>query len=241
MGQELLQLLPEYQMSCAYICTKEFSHPSIPTSTSLDSAPWDQIDLCIDFSHADGLKERLTTIAAHKTALVLGTTGWDAERDDILAILEESHTPAVWGSNFSIGMYLFTQILSKASSLLSGFPEFDIALLEAHHKAKKDAPSGTLLSLRDEVLAHKTQTRPFHSTHEPTPENGMDIATVRVGHVPGTHMAWLDGPEESIQLTHSVRNRRTFARGALTAARLLQQHEGIWHIHELLAHHLYRS
>jgi len=237
-GSEILSLLPDYNMTCGAICTKG-SHKKEKTITSLDKMPWGAIDVFIDFSHADGLIDRVHTICAHQKPLVLGTTGWDKHRQTVLDCFQKSNTPLVWGANFSLGVWIFQSIVSSACSILSDYPQYDIALLEAHHKEKKDAPSGTALSLCQEIQHQLPGKKGFHSTEcSPAPENGIDIATLRVGSVPGTHQVWIEGEEESITLTHSARNRRTFARGALTAASLLHRYRSVWHIHDLLKQHL---
>jgi len=206
MGREILSLLDQYQFTAVF---------TADSTTSLIDAPWKTIDVCIDFSQPTKLLDRMEIICFHKKPLVLGTTGWDSQRNEVLAMFQASNTSLVWGSNFSPGMFIFHQIVRSSAHLLEGFPDFDVALFEAHHNKKQDAPSGTLLSLQEEF------------------PNKKESAALRVGSVPGTHMVWIDGPEESITLTHAVRNRRTFAHGSLRAAQLLQQHPGIWHIYDL--------
>jgi len=235
MGKEILSLLPEFNMTKAAIYTK----PKEKTACTLDKMPWDTIDIIVDFSHAEGLLDRVRTICAHQKPLVLGTTGWDQHRKMVLDCFQKSNTPLVWGANFSLGLWIFQSIVSNACSLLSDYPQYDIALFETHHKGKKDAPSGTTLSLRDEIQRYLPQKETFHSIEgAPPPQNGIDIATLRVGSVPGTHQVLIEGEEDSITLTHSVRNRRTFARGALQAASLLHLYPGVWHIHDLFKQYL---
>jgi len=224
MGKEILSLLPDFNMVKGAVCTR----------TPLDKMPWDAIDIIIDFSHAEGVLHRVQAICAHQKPLVLGTTGWDQQRKEILDCFQKSNTPLVWGANFSLGLWIFQSIVSNTCTLIADHPEYDIALLEAHHKGKKDSPSGTTLALRDEIQNHFPEKETFHSTAlSPPPQDGIDIATLRVGSIPGIHQVWIEGEEESITLSHSVKNRRTFARGALKAASLLLQYPGVWHIHDL--------
>lgn len=235
-GKEILSLLPEYEMECTLSYVKEKPHSnSFPIVSSIDMIDPDIFDIAIDFSSAQGLMDRMTFFAKNKKPVVLGTTGWDSERKNVLSLFEANQTSIVWGANFSIGAWIFRTTLKSLAAALQAFPEFDIGLFEAHHRAKKDAPSGTMIAIQEDILATYPEKEIFHSAKkEPTPENGIDVATLRVGAVPGYHMAWIDGPEESIQISHSVRNRKTFARGALEAAQLLLKNPGVWHFHELM-------
>jgi 4-hydroxy-tetrahydrodipicolinate reductase len=236
MGSELLTLLPEYDMACSLCCVRGAAHKGpFPILTSVQTLNPDMFDLAIDFSSSQGLVERMTFFARSKKPVVLGTTGWDADRENVLSLFKENKTSMVWGANFSLGMWIFRRALKALSKELRLFPEFDIGLFEAHHRAKKDAPSGTMIAIQEDVLAEFPEKKVVHSSEEGAlPKDGLDVATLRVGSVPGYHMAWIDGPDESIQISHSVRNRKTFARGALEAATLLLKNPGVWHFHELM-------
>jgi len=238
MGKTFLSLFPEYEISCCHICTldPEKHTTPYPISSSLEDIPWKEIDYIIDFSHADAMLERMEYLSQQGTPVVLGTTGWNHIEKDVLSLFTQKNCPLVWGSNFSMGMWCFQTIVQHSISLLSEFPQFDIGLFEAHHKAKKDAPSGTMLSIKQTISQHMPQKTFFHSAKEQdSGHDSIDIATLRAGDIPGTHMIWIDGNDEQITLSHAVRNRQAFARGAIEAGRLLLEHPGIWHVHELFS------
>lgn len=237
MGKEILPLLPKYNFE--HVCTLLHSIPSHPFpfawTTSIDDIPWDTIDLALDFSSPDHIEERCRILFDEQIPLIQGTTGWDAHRESILKEALSKHASFAWSYNFSLGMSLFKQLVGQAAQLFSPFHDFDVALMEAHHRHKKDAPSGTLLSLQEAILS-KMKNRSVgasRATGEILP-NDMDTATLRVGMNPGYHSLWIDGPHESIQLTHAVRSRSVFAEGALIAASLLLKNPGVWHYDDLV-------
>lgn len=237
MGKEILPLLPKYNLE--HVCTLLHSIPSHPLpfawTTSIEDIPWDTIDIALDFSSPDAIEQRCTILFDEEIPLVQGTTGWDAHRDTILKTARSKQASFVWAYNFSLGMSLFKQLVGQAAQLFSPFRDFDLALMEAHHRHKKDAPSGTLLSLEEAILS-KMKDRSFGASRATGEIHSSDIdtATLRVGMNPGYHSLWIDGPHESIQLAHTARSRAVFAEGALLAASLLLKNPGIWHYDDLV-------
>ncbi len=139
--------------------------------------------------------------------VVIGTTGWSARREELAAAVLRSGTAALWSPNFSLGVQLFLAFADDAARRLRGMTSFDAHVIETHHAAKLDAPSGTGIAIAERLAA---------GLGAPVP-----ITSVRVGSVPGTHEVIFDAPFEQIRLSHEARDRRVFADGALTAARWL--------------------
>jgi 4-hydroxy-tetrahydrodipicolinate reductase len=123
--------------------------------------------------------------------------------------------------NFSIGAILFTEIAARAGELFVAREEFGAWVHEAHHVAKRDAPSGTALALK-----RRLESAGY--------EKPIDMSSTRAGHIPGVHTVGFDGPSETVMLTHSVRDRGTFARGALLAARWVHGRRGWFTMHDCL-------
>jgi len=144
--------------------------------------------------------------AARGVSLVVGTTGWQAREAELREAVEASGVGAVVAANFSLGANVLDALAEAASRRLAGAEPFGAFIHEAHHRAKKDAPSGTALMLC-RALERGGWARP------------VDVASTRAGHIPGTHTVGFDGPAETLALVHTVRDRATFAHGALTAAR----------------------
>lgn len=141
--------------------------------------------------------------------VVVGTTGWNAELPRLEAMVAQHRTAALWSPNFSLGVQLFLAMAEDAGRRLAGLDGFDCHVVETHHTAKKDAPSGTGIAIAERLadgLGHQ-----------------VPISSIRVGAVPGTHDIVIDAAFEQIVLRHEARDRRVFADGALSAARWLSR------------------
>ena len=181
-----------------------------------------EVDVAIDFSVAGAVVDTLPRLAAHGVNLVVGTTGWAAEKDAMRKIVEDTGIGVVVAANFSLGVNLFLALAERAAQLFGSHEEFGAWIHELHHAAKVDAPSGTALALRQEME---------RSGYART----IDMASTRVGAAPGTHTVGFDGPSETIALTHTTRDRATFARGALEAARWVQGRRGWFSMRDVLS------
>ena len=179
-------------------------------------------DVAIDFTLADAVPKNLPRLAERRINVVIGTTGWQAQEPAMRAIAEQAGIGVLAASNFSLGMNIFQLAVEEASRHFANHPEFGAWIHESHHIMKKDAPSGTALTIK-KGMEQAGFRRP------------IDVSSTRVGSVPGTHTVGFDGPSETIELTHTVRDRAVFARGALTAAKWLIGKKGWFSIRDLLA------
>lgn len=171
-------------------------------------------DVAIDFSEPGAVVDNVRAVAAARVSMVVGTTGWYDRVDEIRSIVEESGIGFVYGSNFSVGVNLMFKITEYAAELFSRFSYYDPFIEEAHHKFKKDAPSGTAIFLRRIVDSHYRTETPTSST--------------RAGYIPGTHTVGFDSEADTLALTHTARNRVGFAGGALLAARWIKGRKGFY-------------
>lgn len=190
------------------------------TSASRPSE-WVAADAAIDFSTADALRANIARLAELRTNVVIGTTGWHPYEPEVRAVASDAGLGVVASANFSIGVNIFEVLVARAARLLDGHPAYGAWIHEAHHAAKKDAPSGTALLLRDAMTAAGFG-RP------------IDISSTRAGSIPGTHTVGFDGPSDTIELTHIARDRRGFARGALVAAEWVQNRRGWFSMKDVL-------
>ena len=177
--------------------------------------------MAIDFTLADAVPANLPQLAARKINVVIGTTGWQAKESVLRKIAGDAGIGVLAASNFSLGVNIFQLAVEEATRHFAKHPEFAAWLHELHHAKKQDAPSGTALS----ILAGMSRVgyqRP------------IDVSSTRVGSIPGTHTVGFDGPSETIELTHTVRDRAVFARGALTAAKWLVGKKGWFSIRDVL-------
>jgi len=173
------------------------------------------VDVAIEFSQPEAVVANVEAAARTGINVVVGTTGWADERDKVEKIVQDSGIGLIYGANFSLGMNLFFEIVSQASRAVGMIPQYDAYVHEEHHRAKKDAPSGTALSLLDIIRPHLTKPNP-------------GVTSVRAGHIPGTHVIGFDSEADSILLEHRARNRQGFAEGAILAARWVAGKKGIY-------------
>jgi 4-hydroxy-tetrahydrodipicolinate reductase len=169
-------------------------------------------DVAIDFTTPDAVLANIEACLRAKKAMVVGTTGWYGEMEQVRRAVEAAGTGFVWGANFSYGVNLFFQIVQAAAPALSH--GYSSRITERHHIQKKDAPSGTAIAIQ-RLLEQASGIR-------------VDIASEREGDVSGIHMLELDSAGDRIVLTHEVKSRRTFAEGALLAAEWITGKTGFY-------------
>jgi 4-hydroxy-tetrahydrodipicolinate reductase len=153
--------------------------------------------------------------------VVIGTTGWAAHEAALRQVAEQRNIGVLAAANFSLGLNLFQLVVEEAARRFAPHASFGAWVHELHHAAKKDAPSGTALQLRS-GMERAGYARP------------IDVASTRAGSIPGTHTIGFDGPSDTITLTHTVRDRAVFARGALEAARWLEGRRGWFTMRDML-------
>jgi len=179
------------------------------------------IDVAIDFSTAEATLDSVPRLAAHGVSLVVGTTGWLAREAELREAVAKAGIGAVVAANFSLGANVLEALAESAGRLLTGADSYGAFIHEAHHSAKKDAPSGTALTLRKAV-----ERGGF--------PRAIDVSSTRAGFIPGTHTVGFDAQAETLALTHTVRDRATFAHGALAAARWVQGRKGWFTMRDVL-------
>lgn len=185
------------------------------------NSEWPAADVAIDFSVPDAVPENFRRLAARKMNAVIGATGWHAHEPEMRALVDKAGLGVVVSGNLSIGVNLFQMIVAEAARLMTDHPEYGTWIHESHHAAKKDAPSGTALLLRD-AMTRAGVTRP------------IDIASTRAGMIPGVHTVGFDSASDTIELTHTARDRSGFGRGALRAAKWIQGKRGWFSMADVL-------
>lgn len=192
----------------------------------------DEPTVAIDFSLPDGLAENVAAYARLGWAAVIGTTGWAADREPVLAPARSAGIPLVYGANFSVGANLFFRIARYAGRLAAHAGLYDGAVVELHHRLKQDSPSGTALTIAESLLRElprkdHLQTETLHRRIE---SDELHVVSGRVGSIPGTHTVYLDSNADTIELTHRARNRSGFAAGAVQAAEWIVNQKGIFEV-----------
>ena len=183
------------------------------------SAP--DADVAVEFSIPSAVADNLPKLAARRMNVVIGTTGWHEHEAGMRKIAGDAGIGVVAASNFSLGVALFQSLVEQAARMFAPYPQYGAWIHEIHHSAKKDAPSGTAITLQQGM---KTTGYPHR----------IDIASNRAGSVPGTHTVGFDGPFETIIMTHANRDRAAFAQGALQAAKWVHGKRGWFTIRDVL-------
>ncbi|HEV2493209.1 MAG TPA: dihydrodipicolinate reductase C-terminal domain-containing protein [Terriglobia bacterium] len=179
------------------------------------------IDVAIDFTTPAVVVENIRRVAALGCNLVVGTTGWGARLDEVRKVVESGGAGMVYAANFSIGVQLFYRLARAAAASFRDFAMYEPYVTEAHHSAKKDAPSGTALELQRVVESELSGRR-------------VSVASVRAGYIPGTHELGFDSEADTVIIRHTARSRLGFAEGALYAARWVVGRKGLFTFEEAL-------
>ena len=179
------------------------------------------VDAAVEFSTPSAALQNIRQLAALGIPVVAGTTGWFQELSCVREAVQSSSGALVWGPNFSVGVYRFRQIVAQAASAFAEEHEYDAWGWEIHHAAKRDAPSGTLLAVAEEM-----KRAGF--------ERSINLSANRAGAHPGTHEIGFDSISDTITIRHTARSREGFARGALRAARWIVGKNGIFEFREIV-------
>jgi 4-hydroxy-tetrahydrodipicolinate reductase len=217
MGRLVDSLAPESGCEVVQIITSTGGAMAIETIDT-DAQP---IDVAIDFTTPDAVLANVIALGRRRINAVIGTTGWQGVEPDVRAAAEQSGIGVLAASNFSIGLHVFRRAVATAAAGFAADINVGAWIHEAHHMHKKDAPSGTALTLRAAV-------------EQAGYGRQVDISSTRAGAIPGTHTVGFDSPAETVTLTHTVRDRAVFARGALDVARWLSGRRGWFTIDDFI-------
>lgn len=218
MGQLIERLAPEYGFTVQLRLNKENNaHQQSLTPGNLRG-----INAAVEFSEPAATIGNIERLASLGVNVVVGTTGWHEQLARVRAVVERSGTGLVWSANYSVGVNAFLRIVAEAARLLTDESDYGAWAWEIHHAAKKDAPSGTLLRLVEE-MKRSGYVRP------------VAISSSRAGAHPGVHEIGFDSAADTITLRHTARNREGFARGALRAARWIAGKKGFFEFREIVS------
>ena len=198
-----------------------------PTSGNLNNA-----DVVIEFSNPEVAFNNIKTCLENNIPVICGTTGWLDQKPEIEKIAAENNTAFLYSSNFSLGVNLFFALNEKLANLMKNFPEYNVQLEEIHHTHKKDAPSGTAISLAEGIIKNDQRFEGWKL--EETKEKELGIFAIREDEVPGTHSVFYKSSVDEIEIKHTAYSRNGFALGAVIAAEWIQGKTGNFSMKDVL-------
>ena len=193
-------------------------------------------DVCIDFTQPSVAMENIAKYCELGKSAVIGTTGWYEHLDKAKESVEKAGIGLLWAGNFSLGVNTFYRIIEAASKAIDKLPEYDVMALERHHNKKKDSPSGTAKMIEKILLENikRKEKAVEEKLDRQIDENELHFASIRGGHTPGIHSVIFDSSADTIELTHTNRNREGLALGAVKAAEFLEGKKGFFGIDDLM-------
>ncbi|MTI20757.1 4-hydroxy-tetrahydrodipicolinate reductase [Fulvivirga sp. RKSG066] len=190
------------------------------------------IDVAIEFSQPDAAVSNISYCLKNNIPVLSGTTGWLDKKPEIEKLCQEENGTFFYASNYSIGVNLFFKLNEQLAAMMDKFDEYDISIDEIHHTQKKDAPSGTAITLAEGVLSHVKRTKEW-KLGERT-DGAIPIAAIRKDDVPGTHGVCYSSSIDDIEIKHTAHSREGFAKGAVLVAEWLKDKKGVLSMAEFL-------
>jgi 4-hydroxy-tetrahydrodipicolinate reductase len=183
-------------------------------------------DVAIEFSHPDAAFENVKQALEKNIPVVCGTTGWLSRMNEIESLCKKVNGSFFYASNYSLGVNVFFKMNEYLAKIMNRFPEYAIEMDEIHHAEKRDAPSGTAITLAEGVMKHVTRKKKWANNDTGKPED-LVIKSFRIDQVPGTHVVKYDSMIDSIEIKHTAHSREGFARGAVMVAEWIRDKKGI--------------
>lgn len=225
MGREIERILVERGHSVEFIIDEA-------NASELTAENIKKVDVAFEFTTPDTAPNNLKTILEAGGRVVCGTTGWLARLGEMERLAERGGA-LFYASNFSIGVNMMFRLNRRMAELMNPYPQYDVRIEETHHMWKKDAPSGTAITLAEGIIEKLDRKTSWVNNTPNTPEE-LEIESLREGMVPGIHTITYTSPDDFIELKHSITNRRALAMGAVLAGEYLADKRGVHTMDNLL-------
>lgn len=217
------------------IAVEKGHHIVYKSSMELDVESLKAADVAIDFSVPEAAFRNIKACLENGIPVVSGTTGWLEKYEEAKSICEKKQGAFLYASNFSIGVNLFFELNKKLAELTKTFPDYKPSIEETHHTAKLDAPSGTAISLAEQIIEKTNKTNwKLQESAEPIGESSIPITAFRVANVPGTHTIKYQSEIDDLEIKHTAHSRKGFAMGAVLAAEWIPGKSGCFGMKDVL-------
>lgn len=220
MGKEIEQISIERGHKIIYKIDKDSSIQNL-----------NRVDVAINFSTPETAFENISKALNNSIPVICGTTGWLNDYDKVVKLSNKTNTSFLYSSNFSLGVNLFFELNKKLSSIMKGYNQYELSVEEVHHKEKLDKPSGTAITIAEDVI------KSSHYKKWSFKDDNKDVIKMtskRIDKVPGTHILKYDSDIDSIEIKHTANNRRGFALGAVIAAEWILDKKGVFKMEDLI-------
>lgn len=219
----------------------------VDNQQDFDSPEFASADVAIEFTTPQTAYGNFLKAFAHNVKVVSGSTGWMKDhKADVEALTRDGRQTLFWASNFSVGVAIFSAVNKRLAEIMNGFPQYDVSLTETHHVHKLDAPSGTAITLAEDIVERLDRKKAWKQGTTTWDDGRVDgsndhsddellVSSVRHDEVPGIHTITYDSPADQITITHSAHSREGFALGAVLAAEYTLNHTGLLTTSDLFA------
>lgn len=191
-------------------------------------------DVAIEFTGPETAAENIYSCIDAGIPVICGSTGWLSKLADVEKYCKEKNGSFLYASNFSIGVNIFFELNSKLAKMMANFPEYEVSIDEVHHTGKKDSPSGTAISLAEQVI-RETPLKSSWINSQPESDSQLQIVSRRIDPAPGTHTVKYSSAIDDIEIIHTAHNRKGFATGAVLAAEYIVNRKGIHTMKDVLS------
>lgn len=219
----------------------------VDNQADFDSPAFASADVAIEFTNPTAAYGNYLKAFAHNVKVVSGSTGWMKDhKADVEALTKDGKQTLFWASNFSIGVAIFSAVNRYLAKIMNQFPQYDVKMEEVHHVHKLDHPSGTAITLAEQIIENLDRKNDWCVDKVVNPDgsvsscgkaeaNQLPITSIREGEVPGIHSISYNSEEDLITITHDAHSRRGFALGAVLAAEYTKEHQGLLTISDMFA------
>ncbi len=232
MGKEIEKILLERGHSISH---------KIGSKTDLSSLDFSKTDAAIEFSTPDTAEKNIRFCIENTLPIIIGTTGWYDSFDEITSLCQTNQSAMLYATNFSIGVNLFFALNSKLAKLMNNYPDYACSLKEIHHTEKLDSPSGTGISLAEQIIEELDSKKEWEnvSETETTRPTALSLESERLPHVPGTHIVKYEHESASekvdkIEISHTAHSRHGFAYGSVLAVEWIKNKTGVFTMKDVL-------
>ena len=191
------------------------------------------VDAAIEFTSPHSAFDNVKKCLAFGVPVVCGSTGWTEQLDTLKKMAADNNGAFIYSSNYSVGVNIFFELNKKLAALMAPHSDYEVILEETHHTQKKDAPSGTAITLAEQILDQVHRKKQWTNELSDNPED-LEIISQRIDPAPGTHSIKYSSPIDDIEIIHTAHNRTGFATGAVLAAEFIRDKKGFFTMKEVL-------